>query len=108
MSEELSLEVRLARAEARADELSRKYAKLRTHTQMGFRQFGADVRINDTTGAIENVAGGQRMLVDRASEYIRMGQDFEKVLNEIKSNMLLKSQWDKLLMSMRLTENRSE
>lgn len=108
MSDNLTLEQQLAQAEAEVKRIRTDYIRLRTQSQLALRQFGMNARYNDGKGEFENFTGGQRMLVSKADEYIRMGMDFEKVLEEIKSNMLLKAQWDKLLMSMRLTENKSE
>lgn len=106
MSEELSLEQRLAEAEANVERARTSYFQVRTRAQLALRQYGVDARFNDHTGEFETVSGGQRMLVSKANEYVRMGMDFEKILEEIKGNTLLKAQWDKLLMSMRLTETK--
>lgn len=42
--------------------------------------------------------------INLAYRYMVMGRDFDKILSAINENPILKHQWDKLLMAMRLTD----
>lgn len=51
-----------------------------------------------------NLPEDDQHFVVLAAQYITKGYHFEILMNEINSNQLLKSQWDKLMMSLKLTE----
>jgi hypothetical protein len=44
-------------------------------------------------------------VMDEIVRVFKVVRDFEVIMNEINGNLLLKSQWDKLLMTMRLVHN---
>lgn len=97
-----SLYAKVAAAEAETDRVRQRYKELAQQIEHSYARMGVEARV-DSNGTIQTPkeqAGFDREI----GRYIRMGRDFEKLLAEIKSNELLKATWDKLVMSMRLTQ----
>lgn len=97
-----SLYAKVEAAEAATARERKKLTDLSKQIEDMLARMGVEARV-DQYGTIQTPK--ETVGFDReVGRYIRMGKDFEKILQEIKGNELLKGMWDKLVMTMRLTQ----
>jgi hypothetical protein len=105
----LMLECSLQREQKLKDDMAgveAKYETLCRSTTQLFRAIGMHTYVDRATGELKKSYSGSRaeMDPDTINKCIQMGLDFDKILNEIKSNETLFKQWERLLVTMRMVQ----